>query len=113
MHGFCRLDNEIGAVPVVDGLAKARFQLFGHIVVVENRQRAVIKFHDVLLLWCNQPKVVLDFLVDAAVIDVNAVVGRIEQVSEQCDCTAFLLKAYLWSLCRLLYLRDGFLPAFQ
>ena len=113
MHGLCVLDDEIGAVLVVDGLAEARFQLFGHIVVVEDGYRAIIELDDLLLLWCYQPKVVPDFLVDAAVVDVNAVIGRIEQVAKQGDGAAFLLKAHLWALCRLLYLRDGFLPAFQ
>ena len=113
MHRLCRLDNEIGSVLVVDGLAETRFQLFGHIVVVEDRHRPVIEFHDVLLLWCNHPEVVPDVLINTAVVDVNAVIGRIEQITKQGYSAAFLLKAYLWALGGFLYLRDAILPAFQ
>ena len=75
VHGLCVFDNQISSVFVVDGLSKARRQLLGHIEIVENGYRAVIELNDILLFGCDESQIVLDFVVDAAVVYVDSVVS--------------------------------------
>ena len=73
----------------------------------------MIQLDYLLLLWSNEPQVVLDFVVNTAVVDVNAVVRGIEQIAKQCHSPAFLLKTNLRAFGGFLNFRDGVFPAFQ
>ena len=82
MHRLCVFDDEVGAVLVIDSLSKARLQLFGDTEVVKDRHCTIIQTDYLFFLWSNEPQVVLDFVVDTAVVDVDAVVRGIEQISK-------------------------------
>ena len=98
---------------VVDGLSESRFQLFGDVEIVKDGNGSLIKFDNILFFWGDNLQIVLDLIEDLGVVDVNAVIGGIEKVTEQGHRSAFLLKAEFWTLCRLLYFRDGVFPTFQ
>ena len=86
-------NDKVSAMLVVDGFAEARLELLGHVEIVEDGYRSVVEFDDILLLGCYQPKVVLDFFTDRAVVDVYAVISGVEQITEQSNGAALLLKA--------------------
>ena len=105
------LDNEIGTPLVVYRLAKRRFQLFGDVEIVENGHRTIVTFYDVLLVGGYQTNIVLHLIVDVVVVDVNAVIGGVEDVAQQCYGTTGFLETQLGSLGGLLGLGDTIFPA--
>ena len=113
MHGLCVFDNQISTMFVVYRFSKARLELLGYIEIVENGYRAVIELNDILLFGCDESQIVLDFVVDAAVVYMDAVVSGIEEIAQQCYGPAFLLEAELWSLCGLLYFANHVFPTLQ
>ena len=98
---------------VVYRFSEARLDLLGHIEIVEDGYRSIIHLNDILPLRCDDAQVVFDFFKNGAVVHVDTIVSGIEKITKQGHCTAFLLKAQLWSVCCLLYFRDGFFPTLQ
>ena len=78
------LDNQIGSALVVDRLAERQLQLLRNIEVVEDGHLARVQLNDVLFLGRDNLNIVLDLLEDLLVVDIDAVVGGVEKVTEQC-----------------------------
>ena len=104
-------NNQISASFVVNGFSKRRLHLLCNVEVVEDGHSAIVFLHDVDFVGSYQSDVVPDLLVNVIVVDVYAVIGRVEKVSQQCHSPACFLKYDLWSGCCFLYLFNGILPS--
>ena len=78
MQCLCMLNDEVGASFIVDGFSKRRLDLFGYIEIVEDWHTAVISLDDIHLVGSYESHIVFYLLIDIAIVDINAIVGRIK-----------------------------------
>ena len=84
--------DEVGSSLVVDGASESRFDLLGNAEIVENRHVAIVELDDVGLFRGNECDIVVNLVVDVGIVDVNAVVGGVEQVAYECYAAALFLE---------------------
>ena len=113
MHGLSVLYNKVATVTIVDGLAKAGLDLLGDVEVVEDGDLARVALDNALLFRRNERYIVLHRRADFVIVDVDVLVGRIEQVAQHGHCPTRLLECELRTLLRLLRLGDGLFPSTQ
>ena len=92
VHSLCMFYDEVGSSLVVDGASESRFDLFGNAEIVENRHVAIVELDDVGLFRGNECDIVVNLVVDVGIVDVNAVVGGVEQVAYECYAAALFLE---------------------
>ena len=113
VHSLCVFNNEVCAALVVNGTSKTRLNLLGYVEIVENGHIAFVQLDNACFFWGNQRDVIMDLVVDLRIVNMDAVIGGVEQIAQQCNGSCLLFKDQLWTFCRLLYLGDGVFPSFQ
>ena len=78
MHSLRTLYDKVGTMLVVYRFAEARLKLLGYIVIIEDRYRTVVQFHNLLLFGSNQSQVAFYFFIYAAVVYVDTVIRWVE-----------------------------------
>ena len=98
VQGFRVFDHEIG--PRLDryDLAEGAFDLAAHFKVVENRFVTLIELDDLLLLGRYHRHIIVDFLIDSLVVDVDIGKGVVQQVAQDGRSPAVLREEQLYAL---------------
>ena len=113
VQGLGVFDDEVSAVLVADGLTERGLDLSCHVEIVEDGQLALVQFDNLGHLRCYELDVVVDFVVDAGIVDVDVLIGGIEEVAQECYGAAGLLIAEAGQVFGFLGACDGIFPALQ
>ena len=75
------LDDEVGAMLETDSSSKSRLDLLRHSEVVEDGNIAFVELDNRFSFWCNKADITLHLLKHILIVDVDAFVGRVEEVT--------------------------------
>ena len=106
------LNNHVGTVLVVHGFSESRLNLFGYVEIVEDGHLSVIEFYDFCFFGCNHLDIFPYLFVDGVIVDMDAVIGGVEQVAQHGHCPARFFAHQLWAFCCFLELGNGIVPFF-
>ena len=82
VHGLGLLDDQISTALAGDGTSKGRLDLLGDVLLIEDGEVARIETDDVFTSWGYLSDILTYFLVVSLVIDVDALEGGVEGVSQ-------------------------------
>ena len=111
VHGLGVLNDEVCAMSVVDGFAKAGLYLLCDIEIVKDRHLAGVHLYYPSLFRGYHCHVVFYFLTNLLVVDVDVFVSGVEEISQHGHGPARLFIDELWTALCLLCLVDGALPS--
>ena len=95
------------------GFSKRRFDLFGHVKVVEDGQFACVLFHDARTFRGYQRHVVFYFTENIRIVDIDVFIRRIEQIPQHGYRAAGFFKYQFGKLACFLRFNKGILTSFD
>ncbi|EJW95757.1 hypothetical protein EVA_16134 [gut metagenome] len=111
-------DNHVGTMLIGYRSAKTCFDLFGNRKIVKDRHIAIVKFDNLFSFRSDQSHITFHFIVNIFIVYIDIFIGRIEEVAEECHCTAGFFKAqerklWLFSLSVPDNFGDHIFPSFE
>ena len=110
MESLGVLDDEVGPMLVGNRLSERRLDLARNVKVVEDGQFALVSLDDVGPVGCDEFHVVAYLLEDVFIVDIDVLVGRVEEVAQQSHRAACLLCHQYGEVLGLHALAHGLLP---
>ena len=95
---------------VVDGFSETGLNLFRYIKIVEDRNAASVEFHYVGFLWGDEFYIVFYFMEHVFVVDIDVLVGGVEQIPKQGYGTSCFFENELWAFLGLLHSYESVFP---
>ena len=104
------LNDKVGSVLVRDNPAKAGLDLTRDVEVVENGQTAFVELHHTEPLRSDKADIVVNFLEDVGIVDVDVLEVRVKEVAQNGHRTACFLMDKSWQLLGLLHFAENAFP---
>ena len=74
-------NDHVGAMFVSYRSSETRFDLFCNGEVVKDGNIPVVEFDDMFAVWCNESYIVVDFVENIFVVNIDVFVRRIKQIA--------------------------------